>query len=88
MDEEEYYALRRRLLKVESMVNEPWENYLVKQDLKKMLKTVQAEFTEMDKELVVCRRTRRPTSRWTSLEESCELLLANLEKRITWARLL
>ena len=88
LDEELYYTLRRRLIKLEEQVNEPWADYFVKQDLKKMLKTVRAEFTLLDRELVNCRRMRKYSSQYQAIEEACEQLLANLEKRITWARLL
>ena len=89
LDEEPYNFLRRRLLKLEeSITGEQWTNWLVKRDLNKMLKTVKAEFIELDKELVNCRRNRKYTSTYSSIEESCETMLNTLERRVTWARLL
>lgn len=89
LDEEPYNYLRRRLVKLEQAITgEQWTNWLVKQDLNRMLKTVKTEFTQLDRELVNCRRTRKYTSTYASIEESCETMLNSLERRVTWARLL
>lgn len=88
IDDLPYYTLRRRLLKLEEQVNEPWENWSVKQDLKKLLKNAQSAINELNKEVVNCRRIHKLTSQYYYLEEAAELVIHTLEKRITWARLL
>lgn len=61
---------------------------IVRRDLLRMHNTCETTYTEMDREMVECRRKRRPTSRYTELESKLTSMISTLEKRITWANLL
>jgi len=64
------------------------KNKQVRRDLSKMLATIDSAFREVDKELVVCRRTRRTTTKFSELKQRVVDLLDNLEQHITLALLL
>jgi hypothetical protein len=64
------------------------KNKQIRRDLAKMLATIDAAYTEADKELVVCRRIQRTTIRFTELHKRIADLLDNLEQHITLALLL
>lgn len=63
-------------------------NKQAQRDLIRMLKTLDANLNELDRESVECRRLHKTTARYQTLESQCVLLLDNLEKHIIYARLL
>ena len=64
------------------------KNKQVRRDLSKMLATIDSAFTEVDRELVICRRRQRTTIKFTELTQQVSDLLDNLEQHITLALLL
>lgn len=64
------------------------KNKQVRRDLSKMLATIDSALTEVDKELVVCRRIQRTTIKFAELTQKVTDLLDNLEQHITLALLL
>ena len=63
-------------------------NKVAKRDLIKMVRTIDAKMTEIDKELVECRRAHKETPRYRELREQAVELIDNLEKHITFAALI
>jgi hypothetical protein len=57
-------------------------------DLTKIWRTVNAKYTELDKEYVICRRRNKPTPKYEELAKELDALILALEKRISWASLL
>lgn len=57
-------------------------------DLRLMLKPIDRTITEMSKEDVECRRTKKVTPKYKELEQQAKDLLTNLEQMVTFAALL
>ena len=57
-------------------------------DLTKMLKVLERSITELSQESVECRRLHKSTKKYQTLEAKCAEHLDNLEKHLTYARLL
>jgi hypothetical protein len=61
---------------------------VAKRDLIKMVRTIDHKMSEVDQELVECRRTHKETVRYRELKEQARELIDNLEKHITFAALI
>lgn len=61
---------------------------VAKRDLVKMVRTIDNKMTEIDRELVECRRIHKETPRYQELRQQALDLVDNLEKHITFAALL
>jgi hypothetical protein len=61
---------------------------VAKRDLVKMVRGIDGKMTEVDRELVECRRLHRETPRYRELCQQVLELLDNLEKHITFAALI
>lgn len=61
---------------------------VAKRDLIKMVRTIDSKITEVDRELVECRRLHKETRRYQELRQQAVELIDNLEKHITFATLL
>ena len=61
---------------------------VAQRDLVKMVRGVDAKITEVDRELVECRRLHRETPRYRELKQQASELLSHLEKHITFANLI
>jgi len=59
-----------------------------KRDLVTMLRNVDRKLNELDKESVECRRCKKTTSKYSSIEAECQQLLTNLEQHIVLALLM
>ena len=57
-------------------------------DLRKMLANVDRVVTEISKESVECRRTKKETLKFTELKNQANTLLDNLDQHITFAALI
>jgi hypothetical protein len=57
-------------------------------DLRKMLAGVDRVVTEISKEAVECRRTKKTTIKYKELEQQAQDLLTNLEQMVTFAALI
>jgi hypothetical protein len=57
-------------------------------DLRKMLASIDRVVTEMSKESVECRRTKKETPKFAELKAQANMLLDNLEQHITFAALI
>jgi len=64
------------------------KNKIAYRDLRKMLDNVDKVITEISKESVECRRTKRITPKYTELKEKANYLLNNLEQHVTFAALI
>ena len=61
---------------------------VAKRDLIKMVRGIDTKMTEVDRELVECRRLHKETLRYRELKEQALALINNLEHHITLAVLL
>jgi hypothetical protein len=61
---------------------------VAKRDLIKMVRGVDNKMTEVDQELVECRRLHKETLRYRELCQQAHELVDNLEKHITFAALI
>ena len=61
---------------------------IAKRDLIKMVRGVDSKMTEVDQELVECRRLHKETLRCQELKQQAHELVNNLEKHITFAALI
>lgn len=61
---------------------------VARRDLIKMLRGVDHKMTQMDQELVECRRIHKETPRYQELRQQATELIDNLEKHITFAALI
>jgi len=61
---------------------------VAKRDLIKMVRGIDRKMTEVDQELVECRRTHKETIRYRELRQQAQDLIDNLEKHITFAALI
>jgi hypothetical protein len=61
---------------------------VAKRDLIKMVRGVDSKMTEVDQELVECRRLHKETLRYRELCQQAHELVDNLEKHITFAALI
>jgi len=61
---------------------------VARHDLTKMTRAIDAKMTEVDRELVECRRLHRETLRYRELRHEASELVDNLEKHITFAALI
>jgi len=64
------------------------KNKIAYRDLRKMLDNVDKIITEISKESVECRRTKRITPKYMELKEKANYLLNNLEQHVTFAALI
>ena len=64
------------------------KNKVAYRDLRKMLDNVDKVITEISKESVECRRTKRDTLKYMELKEKAGSLLDNLEQHVTFASLI
>jgi len=64
------------------------KNKQAQRDLLTMLHTLDTALNRLDQESVECRRLRRETTRYQALQKECYELLDNLEKHLTFARLM
>lgn len=64
------------------------KNKQAQRDLITMLHTLDTALNRLDQESVECRRIKRETVKYQKLRQECEELLDNLEKHLTFARLL
>ena len=64
------------------------KNKIAYRDLRKMLDNVDKVITEISKESVECRRTKRDTLKYIELKEKAGSLLDNLEQHVTFASLI
>ena len=64
------------------------KNKVAYRDLRQMLKPIDHTITEMSKEDVECRRTKKVTPKYKELEQQAKDLLTNLEQMVTFAALL
>ena len=64
------------------------KNKVAYRDLRKMLDNVDKVITEISKESVECRRTKRDTLKYIELKEKAGSLLDNLEQHVTFASLI
>jgi hypothetical protein len=63
-------------------------NKKAQRELLTMLHTLDVALNRLDQESVECRRLRKETSKYQSIKNECNELLDNLEKHLTFARLL
>ena len=61
---------------------------VAKRDLIKMVRTIDSKITEVDRELVECRRLHKETVRYRELQQQADELITHLEKHITFAALI
>ena len=61
---------------------------VAKRDLIKMVRAIDNKMTEVDQELVECRRRHKETPRYQELLQQARELIDNLEKYITFAALI
>ena len=61
---------------------------IARRDLLMMLKATEAAYTKLDKESVECRRCKKTTAKYSSIEAECQQLLTNLEQHIVLALLM
>ena len=61
---------------------------IAKRDLIKMVRVIDNKMTEVDQELVECRRLHKETVLYKELRQQADELLNNLEKYITFANLI
>jgi hypothetical protein len=61
---------------------------VAKRDLIKMVRGIDRKMTELDQELVECRRKHKETIRYQELKQQAAELVDNLEKHITFAALI
>jgi hypothetical protein len=61
---------------------------IAQRDLIKMVRGIDKKMTELDQELVECRRLHKETPRYVELRQQAEQLVDNLEKHITFAALI
>ena len=64
------------------------KNKVAYRDLRKMLDNVDKVITEISKESVECRRTKRDTPKYMELKEKANDLLTNLEQHVNFAALI
>jgi len=64
------------------------KNKQAQRDLITMLHTLDTALNRLDQESVECRRIKRETVKYQKIKQECEDLLVNLEKHLTFARLL
>ena len=63
-------------------------NRQARRDLLRMLITVDSALNRLDGESVECRRLNRITTHYETLQKEAEDLIVNLEKYLTFARLM
>ena len=61
---------------------------VAKRDLIKMVRGIDRKMTELDQELVECRRKHKETPHYQELKKQATELIDNLEKHITFAALI
>jgi hypothetical protein len=64
------------------------KNKQARRDLKRMLQSADAAMTNIDRELVNCRRLNRPTIKHSELVAKAEKILDFLEQHIVFATLI
>ena len=63
-------------------------NKVARRDLMKMLKNIDVAINAVSRESVECRRLHKETLRYKELVQQVKVLIANLEKHLTFAALL
>ena len=63
-------------------------NKQAQRELLTMLHTLDVALNRLDQESVECRRLRKETPKYNAIKNECNDLLNNLEKHLTFARLL
>lgn len=86
MDQDQHYTHRRRLDRLSEQIQRQFTGQF-RLDLLKMYKTIENQYTEMDREFVNCRRKNRLSSDYEYKEELFIQLVKSMEKRITLALL-
>jgi hypothetical protein len=87
MDDMLYNELFERLDRAITQINAV-KNKVAKRDLIKMVRGIDGKMTEVDRELVECRRLHKETLRYRELRQQAHELVDNLEKHITFAALI
>ena len=87
MDNMLYNELFERLDRDIAQINVV-KSKVAKRDLIKMVRGVDSKMTEVDRELVECRRLHKETPRYRELCQQAYELVDNLEKHITFAALI
>jgi hypothetical protein len=87
MDDMLYNELFERLDCAIQQINAV-KSRVAKRDLVKMVRAIDGKMTEVDRELVECRRLHKETPRHRELRQQVSELLDNLEKHITFAALI
>ena len=76
----------QRLRAIENLVNK-FKTPAARRDISTMIQTVQQARTEVSREAVECRRTRKITARYAQLENKYIQLLTELEEYTTFGLL-
>jgi predicted nucleic acid-binding Zn-ribbon protein len=64
------------------------KNKTAYRDLRDMVGRVDNQITELSKESVTCRQTKRITIRYTEINTNIDQMMYNIEKHITYAHLM
>lgn len=75
-----------RLAKVKQHIKQ-FKSFEAKEDLNRMVKAIERELDLLNREEVECRRLHKITARYQTINDKIEMLLGNLEKQTTFARL-
>jgi len=73
-------AVERKVSKVKSKV--------AYRDLSQMIQSVDRQVTELSKEDVLCRQSKRITIRYKEIDKNIDEMLKNIEKLVTFAHLM
>jgi len=87
MDDMLYNELFERLDRAITQINAV-KSRVAKRDLIKMVRGIDGKMTEVDRELVECRRLHKETPRYRELKQQAHELVDNLEKHIVFAALI
>jgi hypothetical protein len=86
MDEMAHTSLKDRINSLYFQINDIHPNK--RGDLMRLWKHTQQLWSELDKEMVQCRRLQKLTAHYKSLEEAINESLSTVEQYIMWANLL
>lgn len=88
MDNENHYIdIQQRIADFGSALND-FKDIKIWKDLLKMWRNLKSIEEEISKELVECRRLKRPTAKFTTLVQKLEQQLEESEQNLTLAKLL
>lgn len=82
-----YNELFERLDRAIAQINTV-KSKIARRDLIKMMRGVDSKMTQVDQELVECRRLHKETPRYRELKQQAVELVDNLEKHIVFAALI